>query len=385
MEFSFTQEQQRFRDEVVDFFEEQVTPDLLRKVRLEGTEHAPELYAKLATRGWLGLDYPARYGGLDQDSLTMAIFREQVGYYNAPLMTHEVNNIIAHSILAIGDEAQKDWLIPRVTAGDIILCMGYSEPEHGSDLAGLKTKAVRAGDRYLVNGQKVFSTNAHIADYCFLAARTDPEAPKHRGISMFLVPMNTPGISVAPLWTMGGWRVNSVYFENVELAASARVGAENDGWKALAVALDIERSGLMYVGRARRILNELQSAIFGGGKVAGRGDTSAIADLDAEVRAGRLLAYRVAAMQSAGHIPNAEASMAKLFCSELANRVADSALRMLGPRSVLRYEQPSGESEGFFEEQLRWSLMGTIVAGTSEIQRTIIARRGLGLPRGDGS
>jgi len=385
MEFAFTAEQDAFREEVRSFCARYVTPGLLDRVRGRGDEHDGEFYAELARTGWLGLDYPAEYGGLGRDQVMMGIFREETAYFHAPLMTHEVNNIIAHSIRVVASEEQKRAYIPRVAKGEIIFCMGYSEPGHGSDLAGLRTRAERRGEEYVLDGQKIFTTNAHFASTMLLAARTDAAAAKHEGISLFLLDMqDTPGITIGPLWTLGGWRVNTVYLENVRLPARNLVGRENRGWKALAVALDIERSGLMYIGRGRRALDELTRWIrteARGAAAPGTRVAETIGRLTAELAAARLLSYRVAAMQAQGQVPNQEASMAKVFATELLQRICHAALAIIGPRATVKGGSADAVRAGFFEEEVRWAAMGTIVAGTSEIQRSIIATRGLGLPK----
>lgn len=385
MEFGFTTEQDAFREEVRAFCARHVTPELLERVRARGDEHDSGFYAELARTGWLGLDYPPEYGGLGRDQVMMGIFREETAYFHAPLMTHEVNNIIAHSIRVVAGEEQKRAYIPRVVKGDVIFCMGYSEPGHGSDLAGLRTRAERRGDEYVVNGQKIFTTNAHFANTMLLAARTDPTAAKHEGISLFLLDMqDTPGITIGPLWTLGGWRVNTVYLENVRIPARNLVGRENGGWKALAVALDIERSGLLYIGRCRRALDELARWVRSGARerlAPGTRGAAAVGRLGAELSGARLLSYRVAVMQAQGLVPNQEASMAKVFATELLQRICHAALELIGPAATVKGGAPEAVHAGFFEEGVRWAAMGTIVAGTSEIQRSIIATRGLGLPK----
>ncbi|MBS4214964.1 acyl-CoA dehydrogenase family protein [Neobacillus rhizophilus] len=382
MDFAFTDEQIAFRNEVRAFCEKEVTKEIMDEIYVKGDEHSPSFYKKLAEKGWIGLDFPVEYGGLGKKQIEMAIFREETAYYMAPMMSNEINNILTHSILLIGDENQKKEFVPSVAKGNILFCMGYTEPGSGSDLASLKTRAVKDGDKYLVNGQKIFTTNAHIADYCVLAARTDPQAPKHKGISLFIIDMKTKGIEIGPLWTLGGYRVNTVYFENVIIDESTRIGRENEGWKALALALDIERSGLVYVGKARRILDEtikylnrekpecLEPNHWVSEKLNG---------LLAEVKAARLLTYRVPLMQAEGKVPNGEASMAKLYTTELLKKVSTTAIEVMGKDALLTHKSMRNLVNGLFEENYRSSAMGTIVAGTSQIQREIIAKRGLHL------
>lgn len=382
MNFAFTDEQLAFRDEVRAFCEKEVTQKIMEEIYAKGDEHSPSFYKKLAEKGWIGLDFPKEYGGLGKQQIEMGIFREETAYFMAPMMSNEINNILTHSILLLGNEEQKREFVTGVIQGNIQFCMGYTEPGSGSDLASLKTRAVKDGDRYVINGQKIFTTNAHIADYCILAARTDVNAPKHKGISLFIVDMKTNGIEVGPLWTLGGYRVNTVYFENVIIDESNRIGNENEGWKGLALALDIERSGLVYVGKARRILdetikflnNEKPECLEPKHWVSER-----LNELLAEVKAARLLAYRVPLMQAAGKVPNSEASMAKLYSTELLKKVCNTAIEVIGRNALLTHRSPHNVWNGLFEENYRSAAMGTIVAGTSQIQREIIAKRKLHL------
>jgi 3-oxocholest-4-en-26-oyl-CoA dehydrogenase alpha subunit len=371
MEFAFTDEQKQFRHDVRSFCREVVTPKLLDDVRRSGVEHSADLHRQLAARGWLGVDYPVEYDGLGLDQVTAGILREEMAYATAPTTAIEVNNIISQSLLLLGDEQQKSEHVPAVVSGARMFCMGYSEPGSGSDLGSLQTRATPDGSHHVISGQKIFSSNASIADHMLLAARTSSDATKHRGITLFLVAMNSPGIEVAPLWTFGGWKVNTIYIDGLRVPTSAIVGEVDRGWWGLTTALDIERSGFLYIGRCARVLDELRSCL------PGREFQSELSAFGAEVHAARLLSYRVAAMQAAGRTPNVESSMAKLFATELLKRLTGRAVELLGHRSL--ETGSTGVAEGFFEEQLRWALMGTIVAGTSEIQRTIIARRGLGL------
>ncbi|WP_419887702.1 acyl-CoA dehydrogenase family protein [Neobacillus niacini] len=382
MNFAFTDEQLAFRDEVREFCEKEVTPEIIEEIYAKGDEHSPSFYKKLAEKGWIGLDFPTEYGGLGKKQIEMGIFREETAYYMAPMMSNEINNILTHSILLLGNEEQKREFVTGVIEGNIQFCMGYTEPGSGSDLASLKTRAVKEGDKYVINGQKIFTTNAHIADYCILAARTDVNAPKHKGISLFIVDMKTKGIEVGPLWTLGGYRVNTVYFENVIIDESDRIGNENEGWKGLALALDIERSGLVYVGKARRILDETIKFLNKEKPACLEPQhwvSERLNELLAEVKAARLIAYRVPLMQAEGKVPNSEASMAKLYSTELLKKVCNTAIEVIGKNTLLTHRSLHNVWNGLFEENYRSAAMSTIVAGTSQIQREIIAKRKLNL------
>ncbi|WP_078429406.1 acyl-CoA dehydrogenase family protein [Alkalihalobacterium alkalinitrilicum] len=382
MDFSFTKEQLEFRDEIKRFCEQEVTDEVMNEIYARGDEHSPTFFKKLADKGWLALDIPKEHGGLGKKQIEMGIFREETAYYLAPMMSNELNTILVHSILLLGNDAQKQKFVKSVAEGKLLFCMGYTEPGSGSDLASLKTRAVKVGENYIINGQKIFSTNAHLADYCVLAARTNPDAPNHKGISLFIVDMRTPGIEVGPLWTLGGFRINTIYFDNILVDESMRLGEENHGWRGLAIALDIERSGLIYVGKARRVLDETVNYLREYRPETLTEDhwiAKTLQQFLAEVKVARLLSYRVAWMQSEGEVPNTEASMAKVYSTELWKKISRTALEIIGEGALLTHRSKKNIWKGLFEENYRVSAMGTIVAGTSQIQKEIIAKRGLKL------
>ncbi len=292
-------------------------------------------------------------------------------------------------LMMFGNDKQKADLLPPIAAADVTWCQGYSEPEAGSDLASLKTRAVRDGDDYVINGQKIWTSNAHRADWIFLLARTDPDAPKHKGISFLFAPMDTPGLTTRPLINMADIHLfNEVFFEDVRIPATNLVGDENRGWYVGAALLDFERSGIGSAALARRGLDELVDycrETGGDGKplIADQMVRNRLADIAIETELGRFLSYRVATMQAKGQVPNMEASAAKVYLSELAQRLALAGVQIMGLYGQVRPETKKyARLRGEFTMTYMTSVGGTIAGGTSEIMRNVIAWRGLDLPRG---
>jgi 3-oxocholest-4-en-26-oyl-CoA dehydrogenase alpha subunit len=290
---------------------------------------------------------------------------------------------VGPSLMLFGNEEQKRRYLPLISGAEIFWCQGFSEPGSGSDLASLQTHAVLDGDSYIVNGQKIWTSNAHRADWIFLLARTDPEAPKHRGISFLLVDMRSPGITVQPLINMtGGHGFNQVFFDNVRVPRENLVGEENRGWYIAATTLDFERSGINRIAAAVRILDGIVAYVREQPEAKREALRNRLAELKIEFDIGRMLAYRVAWMQSQKLIPNCEASMSKLFGSEVQQRLANFAVNTFNLAGQLAPGSPLAPLAGSIEQYYLHTVSVTIAAGTSEIQRNIIATRGLGLPRG---
>ena len=272
--------------------------------------------------------------------------------------------------------------------GDIQWCQGYSEPESGSDLASLATRAVLDGDEFVVNGSKIWTSMAQYADWIMLLTRTDPDAPRHRGITFMLVDMKSPGIEVRPVINMAGrHEFNQVIFDNVRVPRGNVVGEENQGWYVAVTLLDFERSGIDYSASGRRLLDDVKAYAA---ETKRDGELliklpwvrSLLADRYMECEAARLMAYNVAYMQEQGLVPTKEASMSKVFGSEAAQHASAAALEILGPYGALAREEKWAPLKGRVQEIWMCAFAGTIAAGTSEIQRNIIAGRGLSLPRG---
>ena len=291
---------------------------------------------------------------------------------------------VGPSLMLYGTEEQKTEFIPRITSLEHIWCTLYSEPAAGSDLAAIQTKAVRDGDDYVINGQKIWTTGAHRSNWGWIAARTDPDAPKHKGLSMFLVPMDAPGITIRPLINMAGDHgFNEVFFEDVRIPARYLVGQENMGWYMLAVALDFERSSIAGSARLRRALGELlefakQNPQFIENKPEIR---SRLADIYIEIEIAAALSYRVASLQAGGKAPNYEATIAKLYSTELTQRFASTGIELMGMYGPLHPKSKYAKMKGGMERSYQLAVSATIAGGTSEVMKTIGAIRGLGLPR----
>jgi alkylation response protein AidB-like acyl-CoA dehydrogenase len=383
LDFRFTPEQERFRAEVRDFVGREWTSDGDDRVVDEADwERQTQFRKALSQRGWLTRAWPPQWGGQDADQVDQAIYREEMALAGAPDADQGVDRV-GPSLMLFGNEEQKQRFLPMISRAEIFWCQGFSEPESGSDLASLQTRAVLDGDSYVVNGQKIWTSNAHHADWIFLLARTDPDAPKHRGISFFLVDMRSPGITVQPLINMtGGHGFNQVFFDNVRVPRQNLVGEENRGWYIAATTLDFERSGINRIAAAVRVLDGLIDHVRGSTSLKTEAIRNQLAELKIEFDLGRMLAYRVAWMQSRKLIPNYEASMSKLFGSEVQQRLANFALNTLGLHGQLAHGSRSALFDGRIEQYYLSTVSVTIAAGTSEVQRNIIATRGLGLPRG---
>jgi len=390
MDYRFTAEEETFRQEVSTFLKAELPPDWDYdpfELHDENWGFALAFTKKLAGRGWVAPAWPSEYGGLGLDFMKQVVLSEEMAYHRAP-NTSLIGVVYAGpTFIVYGTEEQKRQFLPGITSGEIVWCQGYSEPNAGSDLASLQMTAVKDGDDYVVNGTKIWSSNAHKANWCFFLARTDLEAPKHKGISYFVAPMDTPGISVNPLVNMAEEHVfNEIVFDNVRVPAKYLVGEENRGWYVGMTTLDFERSNISTAAQHRRSFEQLVGYIRDerGGSVAdgdGRQLRLRLADVAVEIETGRLLSYRVASMQAKGHIPNYESSAAKVYHSELGQRLANTGVAVMGLLGALREGSPYARLRGRFARTYVTSVGNTIAAGTSEIMRGIIATRGLGLPR----
>ena len=394
MEFKFTPEQESFRAEVRAFIQ-QVLPPQWEEGENEGFNspkgiaETKAVVKKLASSGWLTMAWPKEYGGMGAPFMNQTIFQEEAAYHSLPTDAGVgAVSWVAPTLMIAGTEEQKEEHLPPIARGDRFWCTLYSEPGAGSDLAGLETRAVRDGDEYVVNGQKIWTSGGHLADWGWLAARTDPEAPKHRGISMFLLDMKTPGITIRPIINMAGvHHFNEVFFDNVRIPRLNMVGEENRGWYTLATALDFERSGVGRPASSRRTFEQLVAFAKGvgnGGGVRSRNPqiTERLAKMDIDIQVSRWLAYRVAWMQSEGMSPNMEASVAKMFGSELGRRLYDVGMDLLGLYGQVEKGSKWAALKGKITHGYLSNVSATIAAGTSEVQRNIVATRGLGLPRG---
>ncbi len=387
MDFTFTPKQEAFRQEIRTFLRERL-PDGGPGWNGENEfEFARTFLQKLAPKRWIAPVWPEEYGGLGLGLWEQVVFNEEMSYRGAPVTNLSAVGYLGPTIMMYGTEEQKRQHLPGITSGEVFWCQGYSEPEAGSDLASLQTRAVADGDDFIISGQKIWTSQAHYSDWIFLLARTDPDAPKHKGISYFLLDMKSPGITVRPLINMGNQAgFNEVFFDNVRVPRSGLLGELNRGWYMATATLDMERSSVAGSSGSRRSLEEL-TAFVRETKVNGRRlqdlplVRNKLAELWIELNISKFLSYRVVTLQERGLMPNHEASIVKVFNSEYGQRLSRAGLHMLGLYGQLHPESPYARLRGRFE---RWYLISaaiTIAAGTSEIQRNIIATRGLGLPR----
>lgn len=395
MDFRFSEEEEAFREEVREWLKKEIPqrwieldPGLWEETE-ESWALSREFQRKLGQKGWMAPAYPTEYGGLDLGHMRRLILSEELNYHRAPISIEvEISvNWVGAALLLFGTEEQKKKYITEVAKGEAIFCLGYSEPNAGSDLASLQTKAVQDGDSYVINGQKIWCSYAHYANYCWLGARTDPAAPKHKGISMFVVDMKTPGITVRPLINLlNRHSFNEVFFDDVRVPRDSLIGQENNGWYQLVMALDFERSMIGTAAVNQRLIEELAEYIIELRRTGDpRGDDPLLKDELAEVAVQnevlRMMCYRIAWMYSKDLHPSYESSMSLLFCSELLRRMANVGMRILGPYGQLDMDSEWAVLQGRIMRLYLGCLSIGVGGGSNEIQRNIVAMRGLGLPR----
>jgi alkylation response protein AidB-like acyl-CoA dehydrogenase len=391
MNFTDAPEEQAFRDEVRSFIKNEVKADDRMEDAERGMyrgafERLKDLRGKLSKKGWIAPAWPKEYGGAGLSVMQQFIMNEEFAENRVPPIGGMGVSMVGPTIITHGNEDQKKEHLGRILSGEVQWCQGFSEPGSGSDLASLQTRAVKDGDDYVINGQKIWTSGAQYAHWMFMMARTDPEAPKHKGISYFLVDMKSPGIEVRPLTNLANQNMfNEVFFQDVRVPAKNIVGELNRGWYVGTTTLDFERSS---IGSAVGVKLQLDGLTKYAREHANDGTSrvsqmeslkTELADRYVEAQVSRLMSYRVVTMQAKGMIPNHEASMTKLFASELGQRIARTGMKVLG-----LYGQLYGDAapmKGRYESSYMTTLASTIAGGTSEIQRNIIAQRGLGLPR----
>ena len=392
MNFKDSTDEAAFRGEVREFIEKELPAsakegDMLERGMYRGAfERLKDTRTKLASRGWIAPAWPKEYGGASLSVMQQFIMNEEFAENRVPPVGGMGVSMVGPTIITHGTADQKQEHLSRILSGEVQWCQGFSEPGSGSDLASLQTRAVKDGDDYVINGQKIWTSGAQYAHWMFMMARTDPDAPKHKGISYFLVDMKAPGVEVRPLTNLANQDMFSeVFFADVRVPAKNIVGEVNRGWYVGTTTLDFERSSIGSAVGIRLQLDELvryakeheASGVSRTGSMTSL--RTELADRYIESTVARMMSYRVVTMQAKGLIPNHEASMTKLFASELGQRIARTGVKVLG-----LYGQLYGENapmRGRYESSYMTSLASTIAGGTSEIQRNIIATRGLGLPR----
>ena len=388
VDFELDAAQDAWLAEVRAFLTEAVTPAL----RSELAEHGQELpdrevaafRRRIGERGWFGLNWPPEYGGLGLGAVYQHLLMREFEYWGVPGPDLTVTSV-APMIMRHGTEQNKLEFLPPIARGELICAVGYSEPEAGTDLASLRTRAVQDGDEWVITGSKIWNSVANRATHEWLCVRTDPSAARHRGISVIMVPTNLPGIEIRPLYAWSGYRTNEVFFDAVRVPVGNLIGELNRGWTYITGALDLERGALTNAGDLRRALDELT-------ELAGRprrdgsvplqiaGFRRRLAQAEADVEAATLMGYQAASLLDSGVIPTVEVSVEKVFSSELRQRIADLAIDLLGPDGLLAYRSPGAPEDGKFERLYRVSPLMRFGGGTNEVLRDVIAQRGHGMP-----
>src|SRR2546426_423973 len=334
MDFQYPREVQEFRQDFGQYLESVVTPEMLDELATSGGETTGPLtkafWRKLGADGYFGLGWPLEYGGGGKSVLYLHAFNYEMMYRRLPVPIVTLNTV-APALMRVGSEEQKQEYLPRILRGEIEFAIGYSEPAAGTDLAALNTRAVRDGDSYVINGQKVFTSGAHHSDYVWLAVRTDPEAPKHRGISILIVPLDSEGVDVRPFPTMGGYRTNITFYDNVRVPVSALVGEENRGWYYITTQLDFERIAISPIPGVERVFHGLCDLFREEGIGEGEQWTAAaVARWAADINAIKVMDLKMASMVDNGEIPYYEASLLKVVSTEFQTRFLNEALQALG-------------------------------------------------------
>ncbi|MDG5486748.1 acyl-CoA dehydrogenase family protein [Mycolicibacterium gadium] len=385
MDFDYTSEQEQLRKEYRERLEAVMTPERRKAVAkpMEGGDAVTECRQALGAAGLLGVAWPVEYGGTGLTALEQYIFGEEARRVNAPLPMITLNTV-GPTLIQYGTEEQKQKFLPAILKGEVEFAIGYSEPGAGSDLASLRTTAVRDGDHFVINGSKMFTSGAEFADYIWLAARTDPDAKKHKGITVFMVPTDSPGFSWKPLNTMPGVQTYYTFYDDVRVHESAIVLGENEGWKLITNQLNLERAALGNLGALEPLFDKTlewakTTELDGGFVIDQPWVQQALARVEAQVAAYRLLNLRVNSNMSSGALGMGEASAAKVFGTELTQQVARELLDVVGQAGLRK--EASAPLKGELESAYRMAVINTFGGGANELQRDIIAMAGLLMPR----
>jgi hypothetical protein len=369
-------------------FDRFITDNVVETIHESGTVFDPAFHRALADNGWLTAGWPIEDGGQGRNALDLAPFYEEAALVGAPLDISLTTMLVAETLRRVGTAEQRATVLKEIIGGRVISCLGFSEPDAGSDVAAVRTRAVRDADEWVIDGQKMFTTGAQVADYVFILTRTDPDVPKHRGLTLFLVPMSAPGIEIQRVDTLSGERTNMTFYSSVRVSDSARVGEINGGWSVLMITLAFERGMVpTAAGRCQRLLDQAvrwaTDAIDESGLrlIDDPAVRRRLATIAIKTEAARLLGLRAVSIHAGGALPVVEGSMAKLYATEALQEVVGSLLEVLGPAGVLHRDSGVAPMDGEFEHAYRHAAVETIYGGTSEIQREIVASQGLGLPR----
>jgi alkylation response protein AidB-like acyl-CoA dehydrogenase len=390
MRISYTPQQEELRRELRSYFARLITPERREALNSTSGEMGSgnvyrETVAQMGRDGWLALGWPKEYGGQARSAMDQLIFSDEAAIAGAPVPFLTINSV-APTIMAFGTEEQKKFYLPKIAAGEVHFSIGYSEPGAGTDLANLRTTAVRDGDDYIVNGQKMWTSLIQYADYVWLAVRTNPEAKKHRGISVLIVPTTAEGFSWTPVHTMAGPDTSATYYSDVRVPVGNRVGEENGGWKLVTNQLNHERVALVSAQPIILALNQVrewaQNTKDAGGArlIDSEWVQLNLARVHAKVEVLKLINWELASSDAAAPSP-ADASAAKVFGTELATEAYRLLMEVLGTAATVRQDSPGAVLRGRVERMHRACLILTFGGGTNEIQRDIIGMTALGLPR----
>ncbi len=388
VDFDLDTDQLAWLDEVREFLRENVTEALRVEVAEHNLEHpGGEVAAfrrKLGAKGWFGLNWPAEYGGLGLGAVHLHLLMSEFEYWGVPGPDLTVTSI-APMIMRHGTEQNKQEFLPAIARGEMTCALGYSEPDAGTDLASLRTRAVRDGDEWVINGSKIWNSGAQRSTHEWLCVRTDPDAPRHRGISVIVVPVDSPGVRIRPLIAWSGYRTNEVFFDDVRVPVTNLIGEENHGWSYITGALDLERGALTNAGDLRRALDELQvlartPRLDGSVPLDNPAIRRRLAQAEADVEVAVLMGHEASSMLADGVIPTVEVSVEKVFSSELRQRIADLGIDVLGAEGLLAHRNPEARAGGRFEKLYRFAPLMRFGGGTNEVLRDVIAQRGHGMP-----
>jgi 3-oxocholest-4-en-26-oyl-CoA dehydrogenase alpha subunit len=388
VDFELDDEQRAWLGEVRRFLQDNVTPAL----RAEMAEHGLELSGgelsafrrKIGQRGWFGLNWPKEYGGLGLSAMHQHLLMSEFEYWGVPGPDLTVTSV-APMIMRHGTEQNRKEFLPPIARGEIVCAVGYSEPNAGTDLASLRTRAVRDGGEWVITGSKIWNSGAQRSTHEWLCVRTDPDAPRHRGISVIMVPIDLPGVEIHPLYAWSGYRTNETFFHEVRVPVTNLIGEVDMGWTYITGALDLERGALTNAGDLRRALDDLVALAahpVRDGSVPAQDPVvrRRVTQVEADVEVAKLMGYEAASMLDCGRIPTVEVSVEKIFTSELRQRIADLAIDLLGPDGLIAHRSPDAPLDGFFERLYRVSPLMRFGGGTNEVLRDVIAQRGYGMP-----
>ena len=388
MEIGYTEEHEALRTRLRGYYANLLTPEVEAQL---ASSHGigPDMrrvVKQMAVDGWLGIGWPTEYGGQGRSAIEQFIFFDESMRAGAPVPMLTINTV-GPTIMEFGTPEQKEQFLPRILAGDIHFCIGYTEPESGTDLASLQTRAERDGEEYVINGQKIYTSLAGDADYIWLATRTDPTVSKHKGISMFIVPMDTPGIKVVPMHLLGDHNINYTFYEDVRVPAANLVGGENNGWSLITNQLNHERVTLCSSGIIERALTDVRSwaqstKLADGRRVIDQEWVQVhLARIHARLEFLKLINWKVAWTATQGHLDVADASTIKVFGTEFYLEAFKLMMEVGGQAGYLPKGSPEAVLAGRLEMYARSLLILTFGGGTNEIQRDLIAIFGLGMPR----